>query len=203
MQDKTLEYYENNAATLAARYESVDRRFIQTELLSIFSGKDRILEIGCGAGHDAAFMISRGLEVVGCDGSRAMLREAECAHPELKGRLKCVKLPMKLPFNGGSFDGAFSIAALMHLTITDISGVIRDIHRVLTIGGVFFFSVSLERDDVDGCDNLDSNGRLFTPLCSGKWSRLCTRAGFTELYFKKNSDTAGREIVWGNFLYRK
>ena len=68
MRDKTLEYYENNAATLAERYESLDRRYIQTELLGIFSGKDKVLEIGCGAGHDAAFLMSKGIEVIGCDG---------------------------------------------------------------------------------------------------------------------------------------
>ncbi len=108
--------------------------------------------------------------MVASDGSRAMLREAEFAHPELKGRFKCAKLPMELPFDTGFFDGAFSIATLMHFTDTDISKAIRDIHRVLTIGGVFFFSVSLERDDVDRRNNLDSGGR---------------------------------DIVWGNFLYRK
>ena len=55
MQDKTLEYYENNAATLAERYESLDRHDLQTDLVSIFSGKDRVSGIWCGAGHDAVF----------------------------------------------------------------------------------------------------------------------------------------------------
>ncbi len=141
--------------------------------------------------------------MIGCDGSRAMLQEAECAHPELKGRLKCIKLPMKLPYDGGSFNGAFSIATLMHLTKTEISRTIRDIHRVLTKGGAFFFSVSLERDDVDGHNNVDGNGRLFTRLTRGEWNLLCTRVGFTEICFKTSSDSAGRDIVWGNFLFRK
>ena len=77
---------------------------------------------------------------------------------------------MILPFDTGSFNGAFSIAALMHLTEIDISKAIRDIHRVLANDGIFYFSVSLERNDVDRRNNLDS---------------------------------AGRDIAWGNFLYRK
>ncbi len=146
---------------------------------------------------------SRGPGQVACDGSKAMLQEAECAHPELKGRLKCVELPMELPYGTGSFDGAFSIAALMHLTKTDILTAIRDIHRVLAEDGMFFLSVSLERDDVDRRDNLDKNGRLFTRLSKSEWNRVCTRAGFTEIHFKKSFDSAERDIVWGNFLYRK
>ncbi len=141
--------------------------------------------------------------MVACDGSKAMLQEAECAHPELKGTRKCVNLPVELPFDAGSFDGAFSFATLMHLTETDISTTIRDTHRVLAKDGIFFFSVSLERDDVDRRDNLDRNGRLFTRLTRSEWNRLCTRAGFTEKHFKTSFDSAGRDIVWGNFLYGK
>ncbi len=204
MLDRTLEYYDNKASQLAERYDQIEFSDFQSELLRIFSVKSKILEIGCGSGREATFLSSQGLEVVATDGSKAMLEEAEKAHPELKGRLRFARLPERLPFGHAAFDGVYSVATLMHLPKEGITKSIGEIHRVLRPGGLFFFSVSLERDDIDRQTNLDRHGRLFTLLPKEEWNSLCTQVGFKQERFTTSTDSAGRKnLVWGNFLYIK
>ena len=204
MQERTLEYYNNKASQLAERYDQIEFSEFQSELIGNFSGTNKVLEIGCGSGRDAAFLTSHGLEVTATDGSKAMLEEAGRAHPELKGRLRFARLPEKLPFGDSAFDGVYSVATLMHLPKEGITKSIGEIHRVLRPGGLFFFSVSLERDDIDRQTNLDRHGRLFTLLPKEEWNSLCTQVGFKQERFTTSTDSAGRKNpVWGNFLYIK
>jgi ubiquinone/menaquinone biosynthesis C-methylase UbiE len=46
------------------------------ELENTFHRGDRVLEIGCGTGVDACFLAERGVRVVACDSSSAMMRVA-------------------------------------------------------------------------------------------------------------------------------
>src|SRR5215472_4625214 len=46
------------------------------ELERAFHPGDRILEIGCGTGIDACFLAERGVSVLGCDTSPAMIQVA-------------------------------------------------------------------------------------------------------------------------------
>ena len=203
VKDNTLANYDNNAPEISARYEEIDFSQVQNELFEILSGRTRVLEIGCGSGRDAAFLLSRGIDVTALDGSRAMLAEAKRLHPELDGRLLHHRLPEPLPFSDGEFDAAYSIATLMHLQKNEIPGVVRDILRVLKDGGLFYLSVSLDRDDV-GADGLDGKGRLFTVLTEEDWGEMCLSCGFREVRRGTSRDSVGRRgIVWGNFLFEK
>jgi len=158
---KTLSYYENNAKDLSQRYESANVENIHALLLKTFPSKSYLLEIGCGSGRDAAFMHGKGYDVLAIDGSSEMIAETKRCHPELAGSLEVMKIPNELHFESSSFDGVYSIATLMHLDKSAIDQTIEKVAAILKTNGKFFFSVSLQRDDVDH-DGKDEKGRHFT-----------------------------------------
>lgn len=203
MEEKTLCYYDNNALEISRRYEQVDFSPIQKVLLTKLPRRKRVLEVGCGSGRDASFLVSHGLDVTATDGSSAMLTQAKRLHPELRGRLVHHRLPDDLPFDDQAFNAAFTIAVLMHLKRDDIAVAIQEVHRVLGPSGLLFFSVPLKRPEL-GEGGLDERGRRFTSLSEAEWREISCACGFLEIHRATNRDSLDREgIVWGNFLMEK
>ena len=171
---KTLAYYENNAKHLSQRYESAKVDTIHSLLLKIFPSKSYLLEIGCGSGRDAGFMHQNGYDILAIDGSREMIAEAKRCHSELASSLEVMKIPDDLQFESSSFDGVYSIATLMHLDKSAIDRTIETVAMILKSGSKFFFSVSIQRDDLDD-QGKDEKGRYFTGTPPTKYTQLgCT-----------------------------
>jgi SAM-dependent methyltransferase len=200
MDRRTLSYYDGNATEAAKRYESADASRIHGNLLGAFTPGSRLLELGCGSGRDAAFLLSRGYEVVAVDASSGMIAEAVRLHPELKGRLTCHGLPDPLPFNDGSFDGTFAVALLMHLSREDIAPSLREVARVIRPGGRFLFSIpNLRKDPIES--ERDPLGRLFTTLAPGDWIVLAGENGFQPVSTIVDQDGLNRSgYSWLTFI---
>jgi SAM-dependent methyltransferase len=90
----------------------------------------RTLDLGCGEGRLARDLASLGHDVVGVDGSPAMIAAAREAAPELEFHLADAA---SLPFDDGSFDLVIAFMSLQD--IDDLSGAIREATRVLAPGG--------------------------------------------------------------------
>lgn len=91
----------------------------------------RILDIGCGAGHTLAALAALGARPVGVDSSAVMTREAvaRCGASGAVARADAVALPVR----SGSFDGCYTERVLQHLP--DLDAAIAEIGRVLPPGG--------------------------------------------------------------------
>lgn len=87
VENNTVNYYEQNANSLINRYESADVSEVQELLLKTFEQNSELLEIGCGSGRDASFMIKNNYDVTAVDGSKNMIYEARKIHPELVNKL--------------------------------------------------------------------------------------------------------------------
>lgn len=105
-------------------------------LLGVAPGQ-RVLDVGCGLGDDAAaiarLVTPRG-SVVGVDGSRAMIEAAREHHSAVEGLSFEVADAACLPFADASFDACRIDRVLQH--IGDPAPVIREMVRVLRPGGV-------------------------------------------------------------------
>lgn len=203
MDDGTLDYYDRNASRLAVRYEGADMSAYQSILSEVFKYKKDLLELGCGSGRDASFMLSRGFDVVGVDGSLDLIVEAQKFHPELSDRLYGMRIPEEYDFPGDSFDGIYSVAMLMHLEKPEIHETIRRSYNFLKEGGLFFFSVPSKRNDlVDG--ERDKNSRLFNVMLYEEWREICEAEGFVEERHYFTGDNLGRNNVeWLNLIVKK
>ena len=188
---------------LVRRYEEADVTQLQERLATAFEPGDKLLELGCGSGRDAAFMHAKGFDVLAVDGTPTMVEHAVRLHPELVGRVKCFSLPEILPYTTSSFDGVYALAVLMHLTRRGIEESVAEVYRVLKQGGSFLFSVPSARGDVNTNDR-DDMGRLFSSLALSDWITVCETCGFHKLKVWENSDGLGRpEVRWSSLLFGK
>lgn len=93
----------------------------------------RILDIGCGAGHDLVLFAAAGLGVVGVDPSAVMVEAA-------RGRAANAGTPVvraageRLPFGGETFSGCRIERVLMH--VDDPSVVLAEALRCVEPGGL-------------------------------------------------------------------
>ena len=198
--DSTLAYYQTHARESAGQYEQADSRRFLSSVLQYLNEGDAVLDVGCGTGRDAAFLLGMGLDAFGVDGSAAMIAEAERLHPELSGRLACLKLPCALPYPDQQFKAVISVAFLMHLPEADAAAVCREIHRVLVSGGKACISL---RGPIDPGSEIDASGRFYSASDDTRWQGVFASAGFTTIGIEHDADSLGREHLWSRYLLLK
>jgi ubiquinone/menaquinone biosynthesis C-methylase UbiE len=91
----------------------------------------RLLDVGCGTGHQLAHMRSLGYTVAGVDGSAPMLEEARRLNPDAELHQGDVE---RIPFETSTFDVTLCVEVLRYLP--DPAPVLREMVRVLKPGGV-------------------------------------------------------------------
>src|SRR6202166_4620294 len=88
------------------------RRTVWDKLLGAFLPGSRILELNCGTGEDARYLVERGRSVVACDASRSMIQVAQRVSPwRNNANLQFLQLAnedLGLLARDKLFDGAFS-----------------------------------------------------------------------------------------------
>jgi len=202
---RTLRYYEENAETVCARYEAVDLTETLDRIVAGLPAGARILELGSGSGRDAAYLLRRGFDVVGLDGSAHMVERAVRHHPELEGRLHVHPLPAPLPFVDDSFEAVVSLATLMHLEESAAASVLAECRRVLaretaymepTSRPIVAVSVPARRGDV-GAGGRDNLGRRFMALGEDQWKDLVCANKLEVTDTWRTADAGGRiGITW-------
>lgn len=96
-----------------------------------------ILDLGCGAGRDTAWLEAQGACLVGGDLSWGMLAEAR-----RRVRAPLCQLDMcRLPFWDETFAGVWCQAALLHLPKALAPQALLEMRRVLQPGGLLHISV--------------------------------------------------------------
>jgi len=203
LRSSTIAYYTTHWEELVRRYESADVSNLHTLLKSSFLPGSRLLELGCGSGRDAAFMLANGFDVIATDGVRQMIDAAAICHPEIAGQLRLICLPKDLMCLPRHFDGIYSIATFMHLPRRAIHEVFLKIFHLVRPCGRIFFSVPLNRNDVQA-DEFDVKGRRFTVMNREEWFDICRNNGFDIINSTVSRDGLGRDdIAWINCLLER
>jgi len=116
-------------------------------LANLFSEKGirRILDLGCGTGRHLLFLLKRGFEVYGLDGSPNGLEIAKnwIKEENLSSELVCQKIEHKFPYKDGFFDAVISIQVIHHNLMKDIIFTVKEIERILKPEGFIFFTFPL------------------------------------------------------------
>jgi SAM-dependent methyltransferase len=161
----------------------------------------RVLDVGCGSGWASRLLAgyAAGGRVVGIDISDEMInvaRESSRLPGNVEFRLASAE---KLPFKDGEFTHAFSMESLYYYA--NIPAALREIHRVLSPGGLFVTVVDLFYESRPSHQWID---RLNVPvqLLSAKdYRRLFADAGFTNVHDQRLFDpTPIPEKYEGNFF---
>ena len=140
---RALDVHSEQASMFAARYGEADpygscfvysRKRLDTFLDRYLPPTDaalRLLDVGCGTGHQLAHWRALGYDVAGIDGSAEMLAHAQANNP---GAEIVEADARELPFGDASFDRVTSIEVLRYLP--DAQPSIDEMARVLRPGGV-------------------------------------------------------------------
>ena len=129
---------------IAKKYHKQRHKYRSKLLLVKFSSLvlkgAKVIDLGCGAGVPIArFLVGKGYTVTGIDFSEAMLGLARKNVPNTK----FVKIDMtKMKFKPGSFDGAVSFYAIIHIPRQKHAGIYKNLHRILKSGGVMLVNAS-------------------------------------------------------------
>lgn len=163
-----LDAYQQLADGFAARVDTKPHnayyeRPATLALLPEVAGQ-RVLDVGCGPGAYAEWLLDHGARVVALDVSPAMVTHAK---QRTKGRadVRVADLGRPLEFLAdASFD--LVLAPLVLEYVRDWRAALRELHRVLVPGGVLVASVTHPFADFQ---YFKSNDYFATELVSGDW----------------------------------
>jgi ubiquinone/menaquinone biosynthesis C-methylase UbiE len=123
---------------MAARYDSLwtnsaigraQRNLVWREMDPLFQPGQRIVDIGCGTGEDAAHFAARGVTVYATDASSQMVRLAQA-----RGVAAEVRRAEDIGAIGGTFDGAISNFGALNC-VEDLGAVANSLAAVVRPGG--------------------------------------------------------------------
>jgi len=207
MDRQTQRYYSSNAKTLACRYAMAGQGVID-RYAAVLGSRSKVLDIGCGTGHDFLELLKRGHDAYGADACQAMIDEAKktvaAAGYSAQGRLFVSALPDLDAFETGEFDAVLCSSVLMHIPEESIFDAVYGLRRVLRTGGTLLLSIPDSRPDVDAVTRRDDEGRLFTELPACKVRLLFERVGFRLEKDEIVPDSLGRPgITWQTFQFAR
>ena len=155
-----------------ARHESISPPVlgskIRNDMLRAFlapGSADRIVDLGCGSGRALAWNADRGAAMVGVDISAHFAREAIDRWDLVLGDLR------RLPLRSGSFNKAWSLDVLEHLSPDALRDTLAEAHRVLTDNGQLFIYTHVRKN------GWLAQGVRFVNLVA----RACERIGVIDL----------------------
>lgn len=115
------------------------RRQVWTRLLSAFQPGQQILELNCGTGEDARFLVQRGISVTACDASPVMIDVAkhQSRFTSDSAKLEFLRLAtedLDLLADRPLFDGAFSNFSGLNC-LDDLASVALNLATLVKPGG--------------------------------------------------------------------
>jgi SAM-dependent methyltransferase len=148
--DETLRFYADNAATYAQHRTRPTLERLEIFLAALPAGA-RILELGCGNGMDAQYMLAQGFDVDATDGTPELVAEAQKRIGERARIMRFEELDAE-----AAYDGVWACASLLHVPAADLPDILLRIHRATRPGGVFVASFKAGTGD-----GRDAMGRYY------------------------------------------
>ena len=194
MNNKTLDYYNQNAEEFVASTVAVDFNEIQDRFIEKLSGKN-VLDFGCGSGRDTKYFLKAGLNVTAIDGSEEMCR---CAS-EYTG-IKVQHMLFQDLSEKNTYHGIWACASILHLPKTELRQVILKIADALRIGGIVY--TSFKYGDFEG----ERNGRYFTDFTIESFTEFIediTSIQIEDYWMTGDARPERGEQKWLNLILRK
>jgi SAM-dependent methyltransferase len=137
-----------------------------------------LVEIGTGAGHDAAAFQAAGLTVAGIDLSPEHVRI--CRERGLDARLASV---FELPFDDRAFEAGWTMSTLLHVPNDRIDAALDEIVRVLVPGAPLAIGLWAGPDEeaINEDDEIEPK-RFFSRRSDGRLREILERHGAIERF---------------------
>jgi SAM-dependent methyltransferase len=193
----TLDYYRQNAQGFQAGTQDHDVSQNIAALLRHIQGTPpyRILDFGCGPGRDLKAFAGLGHTPTGLDGTEAFVAMARAE----SGCEVWLQDFLDLDLPDSRFDGIFANASLFHVPSEALPRVLEQLHAALKPAGVLFSS-NPRGNNQEGWNG----GRYGVYHDLASWSRVVTKAGFTELeHYYRPEGLSRDQQPWLASVWRK
>ena len=145
-----------------------------------FEERDKILDIGCGAGWFSALLarkVPTG-QVVGIDVADDMVRRARATYAELPNAMFLTASAGEIPWDEDFFNKVVSIESAYYWP--DVQKALREVFRVLRPGGTLWILINLFQENTVSHQWREKLS-VSTHLLSGEeWTQLLCDAGLTD-----------------------
>lgn len=130
--NKTINYYNQNADSFVKGTVSVNFKNTQDKFLKALSGK-RVLDFGCGSGRDTKYFLEAGLDVVAIDGAEELCKSAS-AYTGIQ-----VKHMMFQDLDEvDQYDGIWACSSILHLPKDELKIVLYKMINALRMNGIIY-----------------------------------------------------------------
>ncbi len=144
------------------------------EFMRLLPAKANVLDAGCGAGVPIAqALVEHGFSVTGVDISEKMLA---LARRNVPGAVFARKDMARLDFESGSFDGAVSFYAIIHVPREKHQEIFRGFHRVLKPDGIIL--VCMGPDEWEATEEYKGTLMFWSHYAPEKSLQIIKDAGF-------------------------
>ncbi len=195
MNNKTLDYYNQNVEDFINRTVDADMHYCQDIFIELLEPNAYILDAGCGSGRDSLYFLEQGFKVCAIDGSEEMCKAAS----DYIGKpVECLKF-QDISYEE-TFDGVWACASLLHVPKQELPDVLRKFYRALKPGGVMYASFKY------GYKEEERLGRFFSDYHLEEIENVFTKnAGFELVEGFETEDVRPdyADKPWVNVIVRK
>lgn len=193
--NKTIDYYNQNAADFIAGTVGVNFTETQEKFLQLLPHGAFLLDFGCGSGRDTKYFLEKGCRVEATDGSLSICRAAEKFTGIPVRRLLFEELREK-----DKYDGIWACASILHLQKKKLPDVLQKMCDALKMYGVIY--TSFKYGSFEG----ERIGRYFTYLTEESFQEILAQVHGLEIEqtWISRDVRAGRENErWLNVILQK
>ncbi len=132
--DKNPQFYADKFNSYGVRFEDIDRALKLNE-----SGSNKVLELGCGNGRDAQYIISKVGKgnYLGIDASEGLVKLAKQKVFEGEFHVKDIR---DVSYETETFGVIFSFASMLHMKREELESLLEKCYKSLKTGGILYIS---------------------------------------------------------------
>ncbi|MEL7565708.1 MAG: class I SAM-dependent methyltransferase [Dehalobacterium sp.] len=172
------------------------------DFLDMFSERPRILDLGCGPGHESMRLNLAGADVVGIDFSEECIRIAKSRNPQCYFEVLDIR---ELDNRIGYFHGVFACASLIHIDPQTMPKVINRIRNILINPGLVELIVQDGEGIKESMSLLEVDGQKLqrTVFCYTKdiLKDMAEQAGL-KFVREGHLNPSLIEYGWRNYIFR-
>lgn len=195
MNDKTIEYYNENAKQFVDTTVNVEFYHMQNRFLEKLQDGAYILDFGCGSGRDTKYFLEQDYHVDAIDGSAELCKLAS----ELTG-IEVKNMYFQELSEVEKYDGIWACSSILHLALNDLEDVMRRMAYAVKSNGIIYTSFKY------GTFSGERNGRYFTDMTENTFEELVQKIpglAVEEQWITSDVRPGRGEEKWLNLILRK